>query len=69
MEQKQEKEEIVPKKFDSIYRAVNAKLKTSNNKHLIDLILNSARIRLSQSENIVLDDRDTKESIVGLCVH
>ena len=64
MEQKQEKEEIVPKKFDSIYRAVNAKLKTSNNKHLIVLILNSGRIRLSQSENIVLDNRDTKESIV-----
>ena len=50
LEQKQEKEEIVPKNFDSIYSAVNAKLKTSNNKHLIDLILNSPRIRLSQSE-------------------
>ena len=64
MEQKQEKEEIVPKIFDSIYSAVNAKLKTSNNKHLIDLILNSPRIRLSQSKNIILDNRDTKESIV-----
>ena len=63
-EQKQEKEEIVPKNFDSIYSAVNAKLKTSNNKHLIDLILNSPRIRLSQLENIILDNRDTKESIV-----
>ena len=47
LEQKQEKEEIVPKKIDSIYSAVNAKLKTSNNKHLIDLVLNSPRIRLS----------------------
>ena len=37
MEQKQEKEEIVPKDFDSIYSAYNAKLKTSNKKHLIDL--------------------------------
>ena len=64
LEQKQEKEEVVPKNFDSIYSAVNAKLKTSNNKHLIDLILNSPRIRLSQSENIILDNRDTKESIV-----
>ena len=36
----------------------------SNNKHLIDLILNSPRIRLSQSENIILYNRDTKESIV-----
>ena len=42
LEQKQEKEEIVPKNFDSIYR-----------------------LRLSQSENIILDNRDTKESIVG----
>ena len=64
MEQKQEKEEIVPKNFDSIYNAVNAKLKTSNNKHLIDLILLFPRIRQSQSENIILDKRDTKESIV-----
>ena len=64
MEQKQEKEEIAPKNFDSIYSAVNAKLKTSNNKHLIGLILNSPRIRLCQSENIILENRDTKESIV-----
>ena len=64
LEQKQDKEDIVSKNFDSIYSAVNAKLKTSNNKHLIDLILNSTRIRLSQSENIILDNRDTKESIV-----
>ena len=64
MEQKQEKEKIVPKDFDSIYSAVNEKLKTSNKKHLIDLILNSPRIRLSQSENIILGNRDTKELIV-----
>ena len=64
MEQKLEKEEIVPKDFDSIYSAVNAKLKTSNSKLLIDLILNSPTIRLSQLENIILDKRDTKESIV-----
>ena len=64
MERKQEKEEIAPKNFDYIYSAVNAKLKTSNNKHLIDFILNSPRNRLSQSENIILDNRDTKESIV-----
>ena len=64
MEQKQEKEEILPKDFDSIYSAVNAKLKTSNNKHLIDLILNSPTIRLNQLENILLDNRNTKASIV-----
>ena len=64
MEQKQVKEKIVPKNFDSVYSAVNARLKTSNNKHIIDLILNSPRIKLSQSDNIILDNRDTKESIV-----
>ena len=64
LEQKQDKEETVPKDFDSIYSAVNAKLKPINNKHLIDLILNSSRIRLRQLENIILDNRDTKESIV-----
>ena len=64
LEQKQEKEEIVPKKFDSIYSAVNARLKTSNNKNIIDLILNSPRNKISQSDNIILDNRDTKESIL-----
>ena len=62
VEQKQKKE-IVPKIFDSVYSAVNAKLKTSNNKHLIDLNLKSPRIKLSQSDNIILHNRDTKESI------
>ena len=43
---------------------MNAKLKTSNNKHLTDLILNSSGIKVSQSETIILDLWDTKESIV-----
>ena len=64
MEQKHEKEKVVPKDFDSIYRAVNANVKTSNIKHLTDLTLNSSRIRLSQPEKIILYNRDTKESIV-----
>ena len=66
MEQKkkQEKEEIVPKNIDSVYSAVKASLKTSNNQHLIDLILIFPTIRLSQSGKIILDNRDTKESIV-----
>ena len=64
LEQKQEKEEIVPKIFDSVYSAVNARLKTSKNQHTIDLILNSPRIKFSQSDNIILNNRDTKESIV-----
>ena len=64
LEQKQEKEEIVPKNFDSVHSAVNAMLETSNNKHIIDLILNSPRNNLSQSDHIIIDDRDTKKSIV-----
>ena len=39
---------------------ISAKLKTSNNKHLADLILNSPRIIQSQLENNILDNRDTK---------
>ena len=66
MEQKQEKEEIVPKNFDSVYSAVNARLKTSNNKHNIDLILKFPRIKLSQSDNIILDNRDTEEAIADI---
>ena len=66
LEQKQEKEEIVPKIFDSVHSAVNARLKTSKNKHINDLILNSTRIKLSQSDNIILDNRDTKEFVCAL---
>ena len=65
LEQKQEKEVIVPKNYYSIYCAVNAKLKMiSKKKHHIDSILNSSRIRLSQSKIIILDTRDIKESFV-----
>ena len=64
LEQKQEKEEIVPKNFAFIYCAVNARLKRKNNKYLIDSVLKSPRIQRSQSENIIFDNRDTKESIV-----
>ena len=65
LEQKQEKEKVVIKCFDSAYSAViNARLKKNNNKHLIDSILNSPISKLSQSDNIILDNRDTKESMV-----
>ena len=60
LEQKQEKQEIVPKNFDTIYSAVNARLKTSNNRHLFDSFLNSPRVKLSQSDDIILDNRDLK---------
>ena len=55
----QKKEEMVPKIFDSVYSAVNAMLKTSNNQLLSDLILNSPRIKLRQSNNVILDSRDS----------
>ena len=37
LEQRQEKEEIVPKEFESLYSVVKARLETSNNKHIFDL--------------------------------
>ena len=58
LEHQQEKEEIISKDFDSIYSAVNAKLIFSNNKYLFDFKLNSPRVRLSQSQNIIIDNRD-----------
>ena len=57
---KQEKEEIVPKNFDTFYSAVKARWETSINKHLIDSNVNSPRIKLIQSDIIILDNRDTK---------
>ena len=59
LEQKQEQEEHLPNNFESIYSAVIARWKTSNNKHLNELILNSPRIKLSQPsqlDNIILDN-------------
>ena len=53
---KNKKGEIVPKNFDFFYSAVNARLKRRKNKHLFDLILNSLRIELSHSDNIILDN-------------
>ena len=61
---KQEKDENLPEGFESICSAVNARLKTRINKHLIDLVLSSPRNKLIQSKNIIFDNRDTKESIV-----
>ena len=58
------KKKIVPKFFDSVYSAVNARLKTSNNKHIIDIILNSLGIKLSQSDIFILDNRVLKGTIV-----
>ena len=63
LEQKQEKDKIVPQHFDSVYSAVNARLETSNNKHIIDIILNYPRNNLSQSDIIILVIQD-KKSIV-----
>ena len=62
LEQNQEKVEIVLKISNSNYRTVNAQLRTSNNKYIIDLNLNAQWIQLSQSDNILLDNQYTKES-------
>ena len=44
--------------FDYFYSAVNASLKASNNKHPIDLVLTSPRVKLTQSENMKLENQD-----------
>ena len=61
---KSKKKRSLYKKFDHNYSAVNARLKTSKNKHLFDLVLNSPKFKLSQSDKIILDNRDTKEPYV-----
>ena len=38
-------------------------MKRSNLKHLIDSVLHPQKIKLSQSDKIILGNRDTKESI------
>ena len=48
-----EQKQLILKKFDPFYSAVNVRLKTSNNKHLIDLILNSPIIKLSQPDKLI----------------
>ena len=46
--------------FDSKHSAVNARLKMSDKKQLSDFVLSSTKIRLSQSSNIILENRDTE---------
>ena len=61
----EEKKEVVQKLLimfpdEARLKTINtkARFKTNIKNHLIDLILNSPRIRLSQSENIKLDNRE-----------
>ena len=53
------------KKIESFHDAVNARLKTNKTKHLLNLLLLSPRIKLRQSDNIIIDNRGTKESFVN----
>ena len=59
-EQKREKKKVIPKEFDPIYSAEKAVLRVNYNKHLIDLTLNSPTVKISHSENIMIDKRVTK---------
>ena len=51
-------------KIWNLYREVNAKTKSSSNESLINEILNSPRIKLSLSDSILLDGRDTNVAFV-----
>ena len=59
-----EKQYSVPKNLETVYRKVNAKTKSSSNEPLIIEILNSPRIKLSLSDSILLDGRDTNVAFV-----
>ena len=58
------KQDSVPKNLETVYRKVNAKTKSSSNESLINEILNSPRIKLSLSDSILLDGRDTNVAFV-----
>ncbi len=57
-------EEKVPVDPTPIYKSVNRQLKSKSGKSIVDQILESPRIRLSNSDTIILDGRDTLVSIV-----
>ena len=59
-----EKQDSVSKNLETVYRKVNAKTKCSSNESLINEILNSPRIKLSLSDSILLDGRDTNVAFV-----
>ena len=58
------KQELVPKYLETLYKKDNAKRKSSSNDSLINEILNSPRIKLSLSDYILLDRRDTNVAFV-----
>ena len=64
LEHKPKTEEKVPIDPTSIYKSVNRQLKSKSATDIVDQILESPRIRLSNSDTIILDGRDTLVSIV-----
>ena len=58
------KQDSVPKNLKNFYRKVDAKTKSSSNESLINEILNSPRTKLSLSDSILLDGRDTNVAFV-----
>ena len=45
---------------------MNVRLNSSYNQHNIDLVLKSPENKVSQSEKVILRNRDTNESVVDL---
>ena len=59
---------IVLKDFDYTYSAVNARLKTSNNKHLINLTLKSSRVKTKSVTQYHIGQSRYKRIYCRLCV-
>ena len=58
-------EEKVPIDPTPIYKSVNRQLKSKSGTSIVDQILESPRIKLSNSDTIILDGRDTLVHIVN----
>ena len=65
MDKYNKKQDLVPKNLETVYKKVNAKTKSSSNESLIKEILSCPRIKLSLSDSILLDGRDTNVAFVN----
>ena len=64
MDKHNEKQDSVPKHLETVYEKVNAKTKSSSNESVINEILSSLCIKLSLSDSILLDGRDTNVAFI-----
>ena len=60
-----EKQQLVPKYLETVYKKVNAKTKSSSNESIINVILSSPSIKLSLSDSVLLDGGDTSVAFLN----